>query len=183
MGNKRATFDPNGLRVTYIDEFGNRTVHSGGNKAWRNNNPGALMYTKTTQGYGAIGKDDFGIAIFPDVETGHQAQRKLLRGPIYRNSTLHHGISDYLGDDAKPGKLDQYRNRVRTWANLDLGRTYGNLNDEEFDRLQDAIQRQEGYWRPDPRTRKRIVISGKVERHRVHENPYDTPLLGDVDEQ
>jgi hypothetical protein len=30
--------------VHYFDEKGNMTIHSGGTKAWRNNNPGNMKY-------------------------------------------------------------------------------------------------------------------------------------------
>jgi hypothetical protein len=62
---------PNGeIGIEFYDADGNKiATHAGGKKPWRNNNPGNLK-----GGAGAIGYDERGFAIFPDMETGMEAK-------------------------------------------------------------------------------------------------------------
>jgi hypothetical protein len=54
--------------VQYFDKDGNMVIRSGGTKAWRNNNPGNMVYHPRgfAPRHGAIGSAD-GMAVFPDV--------------------------------------------------------------------------------------------------------------------
>ena len=46
--------------------------------AWRNNNPGNIKMGKFARSMGAVARDMQGHAVFPDVETGRAALRRLL---------------------------------------------------------------------------------------------------------
>ena len=70
-------------------------VRTGGHPAWRNNNPGNLRPTKFSyEKGGAIGEAN-NFAIFPDVQTGIDAQIKLLKLNVYQKLTLERAIAKY----------------------------------------------------------------------------------------
>jgi hypothetical protein len=62
--------------VQYFDKDGNMVIRSGGTKAWRNNNPGNMVYHPRgfAPRHGAIGSAD-GMAVFPDEQTGSNRVR------------------------------------------------------------------------------------------------------------
>ncbi len=67
-----------GRSVIYTAEDGSQVKYSGGDPAWRTNNPGNLWSASVSKRNGEIGK--FGnFAIFPDYESGHGALLDSLR--------------------------------------------------------------------------------------------------------
>lgn len=75
--------------VQYFDKQGNMTIRSGGTRAWRCNNPGALLKSSysTSKDRRAIGTAGFGeyeYAVYPDYATGHEALVVMLRGSRYQ---------------------------------------------------------------------------------------------------
>jgi hypothetical protein len=58
-----------GNSVIYTDTSGKQWQFEGGNRPWRNQNPGNLVPGKVSKRNGAIGKAG-GFAVFPDYETG-----------------------------------------------------------------------------------------------------------------
>ena len=58
--------------VIYTDLDGKHFRFSGGTWAWRNHNPGNLRPGKISRRHNQIG-ETYGFAIFPDVESGHNA--------------------------------------------------------------------------------------------------------------
>ena len=66
--------------VIYRDEDGNEILRAGGNRPWRNHNPGNLFFSglKAARAAGALGTDLDGFGIFPDVETGQRALSNFL---------------------------------------------------------------------------------------------------------
>ncbi len=71
--------------VHYFDKGGNLTIRSGGTRAWRCNNPGALLkstysVSKKRRAIGSAGHGDYEYAVYPDYETGHEALVLMLRG-------------------------------------------------------------------------------------------------------
>src|SRR5438093_836941 len=70
--------------VHYFDDRKNMTIRSGGTKAWRNNNPGNMVYSQRGFAirHGAIGKAG-GMAIFPTEEIGRKALTDLLKSSNY----------------------------------------------------------------------------------------------------
>lgn len=57
--------------VIYTDDKGEEWLFSGGDRTWRNNNPGNLVPGNVSKRNGAIGVAGR-FAVFPDYETGHQ---------------------------------------------------------------------------------------------------------------
>jgi hypothetical protein len=69
--------------VQYFDEEGNMTIRSGETKAWRNSNPGNMVYSQRgfAVRHGAIGKAG-GMAVFSTEEAGRKALIELLKSSI-----------------------------------------------------------------------------------------------------
>lgn len=126
--------------VEYFDTDWNKTeTRIGGGRMWRNNNPGNLRGGKD-----AIGTDRNGFAIFPDLETGRQAQADLLRNDSrYKGKTIEEMIPIYApaadGNDVKG-----YAKDIGDFSGLDLKKKIEDLSPEEYDRLMEAIRRREG---------------------------------------
>jgi hypothetical protein len=58
--------------VVYTDAEGNDWIFEGGNRPWRNQNPGDLVPGNISKRNGAIGSAG-GFAVFPDYQAGHSA--------------------------------------------------------------------------------------------------------------
>lgn len=91
--------------TVYQFEDGSKEVRTGGWPAWRNNNPGNLKAFPFSFDKGAIGKGGNNLAIFPDVQTGIDAQIHLLKLPVYQKLSLEAAIAKYApksdGNDPK----------------------------------------------------------------------------------
>ncbi len=128
--------------VQYFDEQGNMTIRSGGSRAWRCNNPGALLKSAYSIGKDrrAIGIAGFGAyiyAVYPDYDTGHEALIVMLRGSRYRNLTLLEASLRYVEEDPGHGP------KIAKMSNLDPNRKISSLSDEEFERYWKAIEKNE----------------------------------------
>ena len=167
MPNVSGAADRSNLSVTYEDENGNRIVKSGGKRPWRNNNPGNIIKGETARRLGAIGDDGI-FAVFPDVKTGAKAMDSLLKGSRYQSLSLGDAIARWSANEDEV--LEAYRRRVEEWTGLGRDRPMSSLTPEEFARVVEAMQRQEGIWAPDPETRKKTILKGVV----IHE-PADPP--------
>ncbi len=64
-------------------------------RAKRNNNPGNIKYGTHAVIWGAVGKDDGGFAVFPNMRAGTIALVALLGGAAYGKLTLKDVISRY----------------------------------------------------------------------------------------
>src|SRR4051794_25409473 len=73
--------------------FGN-SVNVGGDRNWRNNNPGNMNAGSFADAHGAIGSDGR-FAIFPDMHTGKQALSKLLTSINYISLSIEAAMSRY----------------------------------------------------------------------------------------
>lgn len=58
--------------VIYETTDGEKFIHAGGSRAWRNNNPGNLVRGKVSKRNGEIGLAA-GFAVFPDYDHGQRA--------------------------------------------------------------------------------------------------------------
>lgn len=67
-----------GLSVIYTADDGTQIKYSGGDPAWRTNNPGNLWPGAVSKRNGAIGRFK-NFVVFPDYETGHNALLDSLR--------------------------------------------------------------------------------------------------------
>ncbi len=127
--------------VQYFDEKGNMMIRSGGTKAWRNSNPGNMVYNKSgfAVRHGAIGKAK-GMAVFPDESTGRKALIDLLKSGNYCNLKIKDLSEKYDKDNAK-----SYREMILSISKLDPNKKIKDLTLIEFNRLREAIERIEGW--------------------------------------
>lgn len=130
--------------VQYFDDQGNMTIRSGGTRAWRCNNPGALLKSSYSTGKDrrAIGIAGFGeyiYAVYPNYQTGDEALIVMLRGSRYRNLTLLEASQRYVREDPGHGP------KIAKMSNLDPNRKINSLSDEEFERYWKAIEKNESW--------------------------------------
>lgn len=156
--------------VVYFDEDGNKLIRywkrypeepeeNVSTRSWRNNNPGNLRIGPFARRNGAIGEagqspkskpSDPKFAVFPDYETGRNAQAKRLKeGDLYIDLTLEDLPKRYVGvklSDPDTKEVIDYRDSIRKFTKFDMKRTIRSLNDAEYEQLLDAMKRHEG-WR------------------------------------
>ena len=127
--------------VQYFDENGNMVIRSDGSKAWRNNNPGNMVYNSRgfAVHHGAIGSAG-GMAVFPDESTGRQALIALLKTADYQKLS----VSD-LPEKYDKHNATEYRRMLLSISKLDPNKLIKHLSIEEFERLRTAIERIEGW--------------------------------------
>lgn len=140
VGEKSAESDKT-ARI-YYDQDGNKMVRTEGSRSWRNNNPGNLAYYEFAKENGAIGSDGR-FAIFPDYETGQRARKKLLKGSKYHHLTIKEMAYKYEPESLE--KSESYCACIISRSNLESTRKLDSLNDEEFDKLLQAMQACEGW--------------------------------------
>jgi hypothetical protein len=129
-------------RVEYRDQQGNLLFsHEGGDRTWRNNNPGNLRNAVK----GSIGTDSESFAIFPDLETGLKAKYDLLRtDKRYDGLTISEAIHKYAPkiDNNNP---EEYLKNIKDWTGIDRNKKLTDLTEEEYKHLMYSIARQEGF--------------------------------------
>jgi hypothetical protein len=153
--------------VIYYDEDGNKLIRywkkhedepvdQASTRSWRNNNPGNHVIGDFARRNGAIGhagsvpgtRSKF--AVYPDYATGRKAQAKLLKGnQTYIDLTLNEFVRKYTGIElGKPDTQEviNYRKAIQFFTKFDMERTIRSLNDEEYEKLLDAMKKHEG-WR------------------------------------
>lgn len=128
--------------VQYFDQQGNLTIRSGGTRAWRCNNPGALLkssysMSKDRRAIGSAGSGKYEYAVYPNYQTGHEALVVMLRGSRYRNLTLLEASLRYVQEDPGHGQ------KIAKMSSLDRNRKISSLSDEEFERYWKAIEKNE----------------------------------------
>ncbi|HIS70633.1 MAG TPA: hypothetical protein IAD02_01440 [Candidatus Enterousia intestinigallinarum] len=128
--------------VVYTNADGTQYRHTGGSRAWRNNNPGNIRYSEFARRVGAIGEAG-GFAVFPDEETGMRAIGQLLRSDSYNRLTVAGAISRY----APPSENNTaaYHRRIQELTGLSINRRMSELNDAELARVVGAIRQIEGW--------------------------------------
>jgi hypothetical protein len=132
--------------------FKDGCINVGGNRAWRNNNPGDLtIYYPNDHDkdfcyrHGAVGNDDKLFAIFPDAKTGEEALKALLKGSDYQDLTIHDAIWKKFSGDSDEIK-ESYVNDLGQKTGLDTSETkVKDLNDDQFSTLWHAIENHEGF--------------------------------------
>ena len=126
--------------VFYFDCAGNKYVASGGNVAWRINNPGLVHHHVTSaRKYGSIGA--FGsYAIFPHPRNGHDALTSWIHSKKYFHSTLHAIARHYA-----PDSPDLYVQKLSSLSDISPGRKIKDLNQEEIGLLLRGIEKLCGY--------------------------------------
>ena len=126
--------------VIYKAADGAEFVHSGGSRAWRNNNPGNLAFSEKSDL--KIGKGGR-FAVFADEAAGMRALKYSLTR-FYAELRLDAVFKKYApsSDNNDP---EHYFALVRKFTGLDSSRKLGDLNDAELDKFMKAIKRVEGW--------------------------------------
>jgi hypothetical protein len=124
-----------GKSVTVGDE-----TRTGGDRNWRNNNPGNIEYGPFAQKMGAVGSDGR-FAIFPSEDMGRKAADALLKGQGYANLN----IKDAINKWAPPSENDTnaYVNAFKQ-AGLDPTKKYADLSPQDQQKFLDIQKRVEG---------------------------------------
>jgi hypothetical protein len=122
----------NDLRVKYFRADDSGATYLGGDRAWRYNNPGNIGYgnSKFMKELGPIGKAQ-GSAVFPDHETGRQAEFLLLKTESYQERTLNQAIEAWApAKDHNNTKL--YQRDAHDWTQFDMNRKVKSLSGKEL---------------------------------------------------
>lgn len=149
--------------VQYFDEKGNMTIRSGGTKAWRNNNPGNMVYSQRgfAGRHGAIGKAG-GMAIFPTEAMGRKALIDLIKSSNYHNLKVTELSEKYDKDNAQ-----EYRRMLLSISKLDPDKRIKDLTSNEFDQLRKAVERIEGWEAGREDFIEKWYISGVHKKHGI----------------
>lgn len=126
--------------VIYKNAEGAEFLHSGGTRAWRNNNPGNLIGSeKSGRSIGKGGR----FAAFASHDEGIAALKFSLTN-FYSGRKLDEVFKKYAPatDDNDP---ERYIVLVKKFSGLDSTRTIGSLTDAELNKFVGAIERVEGW--------------------------------------
>jgi len=153
-------FDEDGNQlIRYWKSFPYQPVDEASTRSWRNNNPGNLVMGTFARQKGAIGEaglvpnkknKKLKFAVFPDYAAGREAQAaRLKEGDVYIDLTLNEFVRKYTGvekEDPDTQEVINYRKAIKFFTKFDLNRTIRSLNDDEYEKLLDAMMKHEG-WR------------------------------------
>jgi len=130
-----------GRSVIYTDRNGKRWMFKGGNRPWRNHNPGNLVVGNISKRNGAIGVAG-GFAVFPSYEIGHAALLDSLKAQ--------HGSKDidalmrvYAPPHENP--TEKYIKFIRKRVNIRDFKKIKDFSSLEFENLWKAIEDMEGW--------------------------------------
>lgn len=127
--------------VIYTDRDGRVWVFSGGNRPWRNQNPGNLVPGDVSKRNGAIGVAG-GFAIFPSYENGHVALLDSLKNK-HGNKDIDKLIKTLA--PPKENKTKKYIAFVRKKTGIKDNKKVKDFTPEEFEKLWKAIEQMEGW--------------------------------------
>jgi hypothetical protein len=116
-------------------------TRTGGDRNWRNNNPGNIEYSPFAIQYGAIGSDGR-FAIFPTEEQGRMAQDALLKSKNYAKLSLADAIKRYAPSNENDPK--SYARQIMSQTGIDQNMRYADLTPDQQSRVLDAMKRIEG---------------------------------------
>jgi hypothetical protein len=133
------------MRTTYWNEDDSTTIYVGGNRTWRNQNPGNIGAGPWANRHGAIGKAER-FAVFPNYEMGRTAIFERLLSPDFKDQTIWDAIPHYA--PSKENDVKWYRDLVQEVTKFDLKRKIKDLSKEELEALVNAIERAEGKFKP-----------------------------------
>lgn len=158
--------------IFYFDACGNKYVASGGNLAWRINNPGLVRshshFSRINGSIGSCGR----YAIFSHPQEGRQALIAWLKSKKYFNSTL-----KTIGEYYQPNASDAFVHQLASLAIIPQEIKVKSLNKHEFDRLIIAIEKLCDYTSTDNENFSLLPkITAKIENGENLENTY---LIGD----
>lgn len=158
--------------IFYFDLAGNKYVASGGNLAWRINNPGLVSsHSHFSRGYGAIGSCGR-YAIFSDPLDGRKALSTWLHSKKYYNSPLR-----ALAEHYQPKAPHAFVVQLTFLTKISPDRKINSLNKMEFDHLIKALEKLCGYLSVENESLSLLPkITAKIENG---EDKEDTYLIGD----
>ena len=127
---------PEGNYVQYTD-----SINVGGDRNWRNNNPGNIEAGDFADAHGAIGSDGR-FAIFPDPDTGMRALQSLLTSDSYQGLTIEEAMERY----APPSENDTvgYTAFIVDNVGIDASTAMSDLTAQQLASFADAIETFEG---------------------------------------
>lgn len=130
-----------GMTTTITNQAG-RVIEQrqGGNRNWRNNNPGNIEYGQFAISMGAIGTDGR-FAIFPTMDMGYKAADTLMKGKNYQNLTIAQAIRRWAPETENDVQI--YQRRFQQ-AGFDLNKRYSDLTPEEQRRYLETKMNMEG---------------------------------------
>jgi hypothetical protein len=117
----------NDLRIIYYRKDGSSAIYIGGQRNWRNNNPGNIGYGNgiLVKRLGAIGKAG-GFAVFPNYEIGRAAIFGVLKQDSFQNRTVSKAIEVWAPKEDN-NDTELYKKHIHLWTNIDLKRQIKNL--------------------------------------------------------
>jgi hypothetical protein len=121
---------------------GTSVAKTGGSRAWRNNNPGNIIYSDFARRHGAIGHAG-GFSVFPDEATGNAASIALLKTPIYARLSVDEAIA--RRSPPSENNTARLQRDIHAMSGLRGHEAIGQLNAQQLERLAQAIQRTEGW--------------------------------------
>ena len=130
--------------LIFINDRGQKIKRVGGTISWRNNNPGNIRTSSFTKKNGEIGQAG-GFAIFPSLEIGMNAIKKLLRSKSYNNLTIEKAISRYAPNGDGNNNEKVYQKRLGQLTGLNINLVLNSLSNEQLDKVANAIKIIEGY--------------------------------------
>lgn len=146
--NGTGKFINSGLFTKIPQADGSVEVREGGDVAWRNNNPGNIIWSDFARKQGAIGASGsfdngkYQYAVFPTREMGEKAREQLLLGGNSRyykpNTTIAEAMRVYGGDTT-----GNYAAYVAKAIGVSTQTTIGQLNKEQGQQWMAAISRFE----------------------------------------
>src|SRR5215831_4388796 len=123
----------------YVDYGG--SVRVGGDRNWRNNNPGNIEASDFATAHGATGSDGR-FAIFPDYQTGMDALHSLLGTDTYQSLSVGDAIERYA--PSNENSTDRYTSIVENRVGVDASTSMSDLTPEQFNALAETIEHVEG---------------------------------------
>ncbi|MDR0803745.1 MAG: hypothetical protein LBO08_01490 [Rickettsiales bacterium] len=130
-----------GTNRMYVGSNGNIYEASGGDRAWRNNNPGNIEDGKFARNNGAIGSDGR-FAIFPDRNTGWNAMVGLLSTDAYQNLTIEGAINRYASPNEN--NVNDYLKSIENQTGFPRITPMNNLSKDNLLNLAKAMKAHEG---------------------------------------
>ena len=131
-----------GKSVVYEYDNGSKEKWSGGTPAWRNRNPGNVIYASVNNWKGQIGFAGR-FCCFSDVAYGVRAVKRLLVRYGKRGMTLEQGIATYA--PAVENDTRAYVAQVEKGSGVIRDRLLAGLSERELDAVVEAIRVHEGY--------------------------------------
>ncbi|HDC4356290.1 TIGR02594 family protein [Enterobacter cloacae] len=149
----KATYHLKTKTVEYEAGDGTRLLKTAGTLSWRFNNPGNIIaLPDANKQKGRIGagtvynpkKNTF--VIFSSIEVGEREKCALLKRK-YRDYTISDMMSQYAPETAGNDPV-AYANFISSESGVAKDKKISDLNDNEFDKLVDAISKKEGGLKP-----------------------------------